>query len=124
MGAVEDNIVYGMELAMITTKMIKALVAEWQKILKLEHWEITISVVPSKEFKAGHADIDVNFMYFIADMRIANIKFSQEALDKLIIHELLHVHLAGMNILIGTPEHTAEEQAVQIISRVIYDGYK
>lgn len=103
---------------------IVELFSKWQTRLKLNHWDLKLGIVNSGELSddaGGYAKTD--FQYLNAEIQIAR-NDNKRDLTHMVIHELLHLHLAGLNIIEGTPAHMAEEQAIQILSRVIFDGYE
>lgn len=109
---------------------IKVLVKKWQTRLKLDHWSVTLELVKSPKNLDGRvSDCSFNYKYLTATVRLAKKTSAGNAVGKHdiiknLIHELLHLHTAGMNIIIDTPEHTAEEQAIEILSRVIKEAYE
>lgn len=108
-------------------KKVSSLVAIWQDRLTLNHWEIHLSVLDSDPGEEHTGYIKGDLTYLHAHLKIFKPRphelFTAEILDKVIIHELLHLHFMGMGVIIGTPEHMAEEQAAQILSRVIWESY-
>jgi hypothetical protein len=109
-------------------KEVVFLISKWQRILKLQHWHINVKVCDPGIGDTSNADVDADATYLVADIRVfrraeGSKELTEEQLNNTIIHELLHLHTAGLGVVIGTPQHVAEEQAIQILSRVIWEGY-
>jgi len=111
-------------------EQITKLVSKWQTRLKLDHWDVKLKIVNSSELDDGAgAEVTCNYEYLFATIRLARNSAEGNPVHKIeltlsIIHELIHLHLSGLGIIAGTPEHTVEEQAAQILSRVIMAGYE
>jgi len=109
---------------------ITKLVSKWQTRLKLDHWDVKLKIVASSALLDGNVGIaEYDYKYLNATIKLARnekngVPRSKAELTHSAIHELIHLHLAGLNVINGTPEHTAEEQAVEILSRVIMEGYE
>jgi len=111
-------------------EQITKLFSKWQTRLKLDHWDVELEIINDSELPfGGEGQVDFNLTYLTATIRLAKnhsggIPRSKKKLTQAAIHELIHIHLAGLNTISGTRERTAEEQAVQILSRVIMEGYE
>lgn len=110
-------------------EQIHKLFSKWQTRLKLDHWDVTLKIVASSALlddTVGRVDYD--YRYLNATIKLARsangVPRSKADLTHSAIHELIHLHLSGLDIIAGTQEHTAEEQAVEILSRVIRQGYE
>ncbi len=81
----------------IDAKKLDEYLKKWQKILRLQDWDIFSRVVDVKWRKSGDIKID-------ADNRMAVVLINNDAvvsnLEELIIHELLHLKLWGMDQMI------------------------
>jgi len=111
-------------------EQITKLVSKWQTRLKLAHWDVKLEILDHDNFIDGvTGDVTYDYKYLNATIRLARnlsggVLMSRAKLTHNAIHELLHLHLVGLNIANETPEHTVEEQAIQILSRVILEGYE
>lgn len=109
---------------------IHKLFLKWKTRLKLDHWDVKFEVVDTSVLDAGSGgNAECDFEYLMSTIQIARNSSEGNPVHKIdlalgIIHELLHLHLSGLKAICGTPEHTAEEQAIQILSRVIMEGYE
>ena len=70
---------------------------KWQNILRLRDWDIMIKIVKSKWRKSGDIKIDLEDKKAVL---LLNSAPKCENLEELIIHELLHLKLYGMDQMI------------------------
>ena len=95
------------------------LLAEWQPLLRLADWDIVARYVRhldrctvSYDAKYKHASIAlVDPIDWPAD---ATFPYD---IEKHLVHELCHLHLAPLDIANNTPMHLHEEQAVESLAR-------
>jgi hypothetical protein len=76
-------------------KLIEAYLKKWQDILRLRDWDIKYEAVDTEWRKTGDIKIDVTDRKAI--LMINNHNPRQTNLEALIIHELLHLKLYGMD---------------------------
>jgi len=69
----------------------------WQDILRLRNWDIVIKIVKTKWRKSGDIKIDLEDKKAVL---LVNQSPKCENLEELVIHELLHVKLYGMDQMI------------------------
>jgi len=81
----------------ITDKEISAHLKNWQKILRLQDWEIRVVVADTDWRKSGDIKIDQDNKN--AALMI-NQKVASQHLEEIVIHELLHLKLWGMDQMI------------------------
>lgn len=74
---------------------IEQYLRKWQKNLRLQDWDIKIQTVEKEWNKTGDIKIDDNDRIAILLINVFNPK--QTNLEQLIIHELLHLKLWGMD---------------------------
>lgn len=81
----------------INEELISELLKKWQDILRLRDWDIKPVVVRQKWRKSGDVKID-------RDNRMAAVMVHESAvpahLEEIVVHELLHLKLYGMDQLI------------------------
>jgi len=77
---------------------IQRFLEKWQKILRLQDWDINIQVVEQEWRKTGDIKIDRDDRTAILMVNIFNPK--QTNLEELVIHELLHLKLWDMDQMI------------------------
>ena len=82
----------------ITMEDAKKHLLKWQKILRLQDWQLKIIEVNKEWRKTGDIKIDMTDRKAIVMINTYNPK--QTNLESLIIHELLHLKLWGMDQLI------------------------
>lgn len=93
----------------ITEELIEKQKCDWQKILRLSDWEIKSLLVTQAWRKSG--DIKIDQGNRMATLMI-NTSVPIEHLEEVVVHELLHLRLFGMdqmleesiNLLFGTNE--------------------
>jgi len=119
----------------MTTRKIEALVRYWQEILQLQEWKIEVEVIPAEHISGDRllADIDRDYSMLHATLTIASQRDPAE-LSSTVLHELLHLVLAGLVTqhryiagLLGTEaeqlankeEQTEQERIVRKLERAI-----
>lgn len=106
-------------------KVLEAWLGEWQVRLRLRDWDITIREVGVDEMDgpSNHGCIRYHL-----DSRTAIISVLKEShydgllpwdAEATICHELLHLHFAPFDAEGATPEHTAQEQAINAIASAL-----
>jgi len=70
---------------------------KWQNILRLRDWDIMIKIVESKWRKSGDIKVDLEDKKAVL---LLNHTPKCENLEELIVHELLHLKLYGMDQMI------------------------
>ncbi|WP_234122668.1 hypothetical protein [Clostridium hydrogenum] len=79
-------------------KLIETYLRKWQEILRLKDWDIKYETVKTEWRKTGDIKIDMTDRKAILLINIQNPK--QDNLEALIIHELLHLKVWGMDQMI------------------------
>ncbi|MEG0775334.1 hypothetical protein [Clostridium sp.] len=79
-------------------KLIQTYLRKWQDILRLRDWDIKYEIVNTEWRKTG--DIKIDMADRKAILMINNYNPKQTNLEALIIHELLHLKLWGMDQMI------------------------
>lgn len=82
----------------VEIKECEKFLIKWQDILRLKDWDIKIHIVDKEWRKSGDIKIDADDKKAILMVNYFNPK--QENLEALIIHELLHLKLWGMDQMI------------------------
>lgn len=81
----------------VDVKKLEALMDKWQGILRLRDWDISLQIVKKEWRKSGDIKIDTSnkkaVMLINDNPRCTN-------LEELVIHELLHLKLWGMDQMI------------------------
>lgn len=113
----------------MTQKQLEKKVRYWQKILKLDHWDIHAEFVNALELNGSGADINVQAEYLKANVRVLKPEFyntgsnrpTEERFETNIIHELLHCHTDPLTK--GSSKHHLdhEERCVTTLAKAIYD---
>lgn len=82
----------------INKRKIEDHLKKWQNILRLRDWDIVVRIVETKWRKSG--DIKVDLEDKKAVLLINQNPRSCENVEELVIHELLHLKLYGMDQMI------------------------
>ncbi|GFZ29495.1 hypothetical protein CSC2_00210 [Clostridium zeae] len=77
---------------------LKELLSEWQNVLRLRDWDIQYQFVEKDWRKSG--DVKINSEDKKAILLINNFNPKYTNLEELVIHELLHIKLWGMDQMI------------------------
>lgn len=102
---------------------LDALLAEWQPDLRLQHWTITVQYTRRLEASAQNRYmlLSLKSKIEIVDPIDYNADYCNEPQDveRSLVHELLHLHFAGISPDNDSPLHVHEEQAVESLARAI-----
>jgi hypothetical protein len=82
----------------VDKKIVEKHLEKWQKILRLRDWDIAIKMVETKWRKSG--DIKVDLEDKKAILLINQNPITCENVEELVVHELLHLKLYGMDQMI------------------------
>ena len=77
---------------------LNILLSKWQKILRLSDWDIKLELVTKEWRKTGDVKIDLDNKAAI--VLINNYDPKQTNIEAVIIHELVHIKLWGMDQMI------------------------
>ena len=114
----------------MTQKQLERKVRYWQKILKLDHWDITCCFVQPDENEGRIGTSSLQAPYLSVRLFILDTCFykgrtqednPEESLNKIIIHELLHCHFGSLDNTKDTKANDNEERVITILERIIYD---
>ena len=84
-------------MIMVDEKEIEAHREKWQDLLRLRDWDIQIKIVKTNWRKSGDVKIDLEDKKAIL---LINQVSKCENLEELVVHELLHLKLYGMDQMI------------------------
>ena len=104
-------------------KALENLLAEWQKILRLQDWQIKVSFARGHEIDGhqGRATIYLNFKQALIQLRDPIDWTDKDFPDDSeidLVHELIHLHLRTFDTAKpGTLERVALEQVDEILAR-------
>ena len=82
---------------------IQSYVEKWQDVLRLKDWDIKLELVTKEWRKTGDVKIDQDDRKAI--LLVNNCNPKQTNIEAVIIHELLHIKLWGMDQMIETLLH-------------------
>lgn len=80
---------------MIQVELLQQYINRWQDILRLRDWDIQLQIVDIEWRKTGDIKIDADNKKAVLMVNGVNPK--QENLEEVVIHELLHLKLWGMD---------------------------
>jgi hypothetical protein len=116
----------------LTEEQLRGKCAEWQKILRLQDWIISVSVRRERDMVLkGLAEILPSLPKRMATIRILDpIDYPPELsepqdMELSLVHELLHIHLFPMFAdREDEMRQVAEEQAIEAISRGLVELHR
>lgn len=108
-----------------TRDELRQLCAEWQKILRLQDWDVVVQV-SRRDDTFGHTNTgQVRYQLGLKQALIkiidpidypTNVIYPQD-METTLVHELLHLHFAPFDADDDTPAGTAQEQAIEAIAK-------
>lgn len=84
----------------VSEKEVEEHLKKWQEILRLRDWDIRVRIVKTKWRKSGDIKIDLDDKKAVLLINHTPKCEKLEELEELIVHELLHVKLYGMDQMI------------------------
>lgn len=102
----------------LTLDQLQELCTIWQKRLRLQDWVIRIVLVPAREITGtGRCSYEIDSKSALVQiLRPEDYSGDRDLwpydMEEVLVHELLHLHWAPLKTREGSPEETAEEQAV------------
>ena len=99
---------------------------EWQRILRLQDWDIAIDILRARDMGLDGGQAEVHWkaesksaiIHLLDPADYQNNYFEQNQ-ERSLVHELLHLHMVMFATETGTPEDTAQEQAVNAIANAL-----
>ena len=108
-------------------KQLERKVKYWQKILKLDHWDITCELVHTGDIDGRIGKSYPQPEYLCSHLKIMDPQFDKKKecnTDRHIIHELNHCHTAMWSDKTKNKFKEEEELVVTTFEIVIYDLHK
>jgi hypothetical protein len=84
----------------VNEKEIETHLKKWQGILRLKDWDILVKIVKTKWRKSGDIKIDLDDKKAVLLVNQTPKCEKLEELEELVVHELLHLKLYGMDQMI------------------------
>lgn len=103
---------------------LHALLAKWQRLLRLEAWQMTIYCGLPESHDSWRLEGSVQSY---PSRRLAYIYIdpeSEEPLEQVVLHEVLHVALQDLEVRSSPVRDEPEERLVDLLTRRIYRGYE
>jgi hypothetical protein len=96
--------------------------AKWQKILRLQDWDVKIDLAPASKMADKQGDVEWVKSQKTAKIRIlepshypADHTYPQDC-EQTVVHELVHLHFAPVDRYNEGPQEMLLEQAVDLIA--------
>lgn len=112
-------------MCIFTHEQAESKLTEWQKILRLQDWDIKIDICRGRNFKTdGQAEVSwtnekkMAIIHLLDPIDYDNDYFPQDH-EISLVHELLHLHMAGFVAEDGTVEDMAQEQVADALSKAL-----
>ena len=109
----------------LTTSKIQRWLVKWQRVLKLQDWEIAVVVRPREDMEGNDGSCMSMVGRKHASIQLAEAWKPEELNEfydpeQTFIHELIHVHFAPFESSInGSPEDIAQEQAIDSLATAL-----
>lgn len=81
----------------ITKNKIEKLLSKWQNFLRLKDWDIKVKIIRTKWRKSGDIKVDRENKTVLL---LINQNPKCKNLDEIVVHELIHVKLYGLDQMI------------------------
>lgn len=118
-----------------TQEELEALCRTWQERLRLQDWDVSVRLVRHRDMslRDSHACCEWQTPKMRALIQIeAEVDampqndWHHSATDHeySVVHELLHLHFAPLNVENGSPEDTAQEIAIHRIALALVAAYR
>ena len=107
----------------MTIEQLRDRCAYWQKVLRLQDWDIQLSLVRQWDVPDAFGTCDANLIKKIARIKILDPvddgdphDYEEYDAEKTLVHELLHVHFEPFAKKDDSPEETAQHQVVHVLA--------
>lgn len=97
---------------------VEALLAFWQPVLRVADWHVLVQLDAKLE-AYGVCQPDYTYKRALITLRDPAAPLPGYDLEETLVHELVHLHFAAFDTQGGSPERTAEEQAVESLMRAL-----
>lgn len=119
----------------MTDYQLKHLTETWQKILRLQDWDIAVAFARFREMQSEggaipwgriminrqHRNADIAILhpddYEQCDDKCCHSKHGTNEIETTLVHELLHIYITGKNA--EDPATTEEEQAINAVAAAL-----
>lgn len=111
----------------MTNKELQRLTKFWQKVLRLQDWELEVRITRGRDMADDGHQGECHYIQSLKQAKILivdPIDYPSEAwepqdIERTLCHELLHLHFAPFysEKSEDDPERTAQEQAIEILAR-------
>lgn len=105
-------------MPVLTEKQLTRLCRTWQRRLRLQDWRVDVRVAEDLGDEYGRVDFDETEQ--TATILLVRSD-DAEAIERTLIHELLHLRLAAWDAPYG---HPPQETAINLLADSLYAGYR
>lgn len=111
----------------MTEPQLQRLTAEWQKILRLQDWDVHTETVRDRDMYSDNAQGECTWVLAHKEALIkledpvdyhAHEAWPQDQ-EKTLVHELVHLHFAPFMLERDDPGYVAQEQAIELIAQAL-----
>ncbi len=81
----------------VSKRLVTQYLAKWQPLLRLADWDINVHIVTKKWRKSGDVTVDLEDKKAIL---LINQRPVCENLEELVVHELMHIKLYGLDQMV------------------------
>jgi hypothetical protein len=99
-------------------KQVMALCRYWQRTLRLQDWIIEVRLVHPDEILGNSGENTFNVIAKESVIKICDPRLEKDpkAIEPTLVHELLHLHFAGVELEYGSGAWYAQEQGIDLIA--------
>lgn len=109
----------------LTKSQVKRWITKWQRTLKLQDWDIVVTIEPREDLDGADGDCGHTLGRKHGIIRLARYRKSEVECtfydpEQTLVHELLHLHFAPFESKRnGSPEDISQEQAIDTMAKVV-----
>lgn len=116
------------ETFVVNQDRAEELLADWQKTIRLQDWEIVVDIRRARDMASGECQAEVHWtkekktaiIHLLDPVDYDNDYFAQDH-EVSMVHELLHLHMVMFATEDGTLEDVAQEQAIHAIATALVE---
>lgn len=113
----------------MSEKELNALCGIWQRRLRLQDWDVKVRLVRERDLHNSNnqGECEWSISTKAAVVRIIDpVDYSPDCawpqdMERVLVHELLHLHFAPFSAECGTAEDVAQEQAIHALSQALVE---
>lgn len=113
-------------IGLLSDEQIKEKLPEWQKILRLQDWDVGVKLVRARDMGEGNlGEVKTNSEHKRAEISLLDpvdhdpVRQISYDMEETLVHELLHLHFDPFLAKDETSEATAQEQAINAMATAL-----